>query len=792
MTPLQSIERELAQNAGALRALALDLVGRDHADDLVQETALRALRTPPPQPHALAAWLATILRRLASSHRRAAARRQRRERLAATPEAQPPASAAAARRDSLRAVTAAQFGLPEPYQSTLLLRYFEGLPPAAIAAQLDVPPATVKSRLQRGLVLLRTALDRRGRPGEWRAGLCAATGLVIHPVTAAGVSLGVLMTHVTKLTGAAAALLLGAALLWQLGGDPTMQPEPAPAAVGPLPDTAAARAGAPEAHADAAREALAHAAFGGVDLSHPFAFALRCRAVDRLGLPVAGIRVAIGPTGSARNRWPEVTDDRGEVLLQWNGRAPAHRVCVAIGDEPPRELELFAGGERTVTAVAPTQSASHERAVLRAVSVALVTRAHGADTEFRVTHGSWSDDVTPQRGLHPELLFADPLIATTGGSDTLPGTPVLADLPFRRIAVGSYTSLRLDTLVETAQDDDHDTGAVAGIVYGEDGEPAAGVPVCLGDDALQPLRRTESDENGAFRFERVPIGPRVVRAGGDRNGLGRTPVLVAAVGLNPAPVHLRREQRVHGTAVGVDGEPLSGWWVEFETHDGGWADRDQIAEDGSFDLANQPAQAGRVQLRRDLDRLPSARFDSVLPGGASLAFDLRGERAPRGAIALRLPTPAAGADEHEPRVTAWQRDSGRGVRLQADDTGRWSVDDLPAGFYRVEVACIAIGTVDLGEHWLDGRTTLDLGTAMLPLPGTLRVERRPDDTVLQLCHRRAGSDIRALCDMGAEDEIPLPAGEWLLFWRDADGSARVRAFTLRPGACATVDLGGAD
>jgi len=74
-----SVERELATHAQALRALARDLVGAADAEDLVQETALRALRSPPAAPHGLGAWLATILRRLAGNHRRGNRRRQRRE-----------------------------------------------------------------------------------------------------------------------------------------------------------------------------------------------------------------------------------------------------------------------------------------------------------------------------------------------------------------------------------------------------------------------------------------------------------------------------------------------------------------------------------------------------------------------------------------------------------------------------------------------------------------------------------------------------------------------------------------
>ena len=49
--------------------------------------------------------------------------------------------------------------LPEPQRAALVLRYQEDLTPEEIAATLDVPLATVKSHLQRGLKLLRAKAE---------------------------------------------------------------------------------------------------------------------------------------------------------------------------------------------------------------------------------------------------------------------------------------------------------------------------------------------------------------------------------------------------------------------------------------------------------------------------------------------------------------------------------------------------------------------------------------------------------------------------------------------------------
>jgi RNA polymerase sigma-70 factor (ECF subfamily) len=171
-----TVAAELVAHSGALRRLARDLVGRCDAEDLVQDTAVRALRSPPPAPHGLFSWLATVMRNLAANRRRGEHHRRQREAEVVGAGEAPPADAEPAHRDTVRAVADALWALPEPYQGTLVLRYFEELRPAKIAQRTRVPVATVKSRLQRGLELLRVALERRdGR--AWRAAIASAFGL---------------------------------------------------------------------------------------------------------------------------------------------------------------------------------------------------------------------------------------------------------------------------------------------------------------------------------------------------------------------------------------------------------------------------------------------------------------------------------------------------------------------------------------------------------------------------------------------------------------------------------------
>ena len=52
--------------------------------------------------------------------------------------------------------------LPEAQRMAVILRYQEELEPAEIAGVLEMPVATVKSHLHRGLALLREKMERRG------------------------------------------------------------------------------------------------------------------------------------------------------------------------------------------------------------------------------------------------------------------------------------------------------------------------------------------------------------------------------------------------------------------------------------------------------------------------------------------------------------------------------------------------------------------------------------------------------------------------------------------------------
>lgn len=223
----------LAEHASFVRTLARSLVADPHAaDDLVQDAWVAALERPPRHRANLGAWLGTIVERLAWRRARSTSRRTIREEAATRPEPLAAVDEMIARGEILRRVTDAVLALEEPYQSTVLLRFYEGLEAREIAERACVPLATVRSRLQRALALLRTRLDRDhgGDRKAWCQGLVAlfvagrgaavgtsgATGALVS-----GIGVGAMSTTAKTATGLAAAAILGL-FVWRAmkAGDP--------------------------------------------------------------------------------------------------------------------------------------------------------------------------------------------------------------------------------------------------------------------------------------------------------------------------------------------------------------------------------------------------------------------------------------------------------------------------------------------------------------------------------------------------------------------------------------------
>ncbi|HEV7710520.1 MAG TPA: sigma-70 family RNA polymerase sigma factor [Asanoa sp.] len=154
------------EHGDALFAHALRLVSgdRQRAEDLVQETLLRAWRHPEaldPQRGSVRAWLFTTARHLAID-----AWRRRTSRVGEVvtddlPEP-PPEIDEADRAVEAWTVAEALARLSPAHRDVLVECFYQGRSVAEAAARLGVPPGTVKSRTHYALRSLRLVLEEMG------------------------------------------------------------------------------------------------------------------------------------------------------------------------------------------------------------------------------------------------------------------------------------------------------------------------------------------------------------------------------------------------------------------------------------------------------------------------------------------------------------------------------------------------------------------------------------------------------------------------------------------------------
>lgn len=154
-----------AEHGDVLYAHALRLAGgdRQRAEDLVQETMLRAWRHPEaldPERGSVRAWLFTTARNLAID-----SWRRRVVRVAEVPTddvPEPPSDDETDRTVEGWLIAEALGRLSPAHRQVLVECFYHGHSIAEVAARLGVPPGTVKSRTHYALRSLRLVLEEMG------------------------------------------------------------------------------------------------------------------------------------------------------------------------------------------------------------------------------------------------------------------------------------------------------------------------------------------------------------------------------------------------------------------------------------------------------------------------------------------------------------------------------------------------------------------------------------------------------------------------------------------------------
>jgi RNA polymerase sigma factor (sigma-70 family) len=137
-------------------------------EDLLQETAMRLVSKIDTlrEESNVRAWLRAVAVNVARSAGRRSGRVQsvEPEELDALPGEDPAIVDPEARRMMALLAT-----LPDRYREPLVLRAVHGMKTRQIAESMDLPPATIDTRIARARRMLRERMDRQatGRPGEW-------------------------------------------------------------------------------------------------------------------------------------------------------------------------------------------------------------------------------------------------------------------------------------------------------------------------------------------------------------------------------------------------------------------------------------------------------------------------------------------------------------------------------------------------------------------------------------------------------------------------------------------------
>lgn len=197
--------KNILTHAGFVQSLARSLVqDEEKAADIAQETWLAALKNPPQKEQFIRPWLARVMRNISYNFFRTERRKSRKEEGFTPPEKACAASKIVEKEETRRRIMDAVLELDEPYQSAILLRFYEDLPVRKVAKQLNLSSETVRTRIKRGLEKIKIKLDSKykGSREEWLGAIVPILGA---PISSSG---GVVLSGGLAMTGKAKAVLL--------------------------------------------------------------------------------------------------------------------------------------------------------------------------------------------------------------------------------------------------------------------------------------------------------------------------------------------------------------------------------------------------------------------------------------------------------------------------------------------------------------------------------------------------------------------------------------------------------
>ena len=819
------LQRLLAEEP-FVRSLARNLVA--DPDDVVQQTWLQALQQGGRRIEQPRSWLRRIVYNVAANLRRGDLRRAARERVVAVHDLVPSSLELMEREERRRSLVAAVDELPSSLRTVLLLRYFEGLPPRRIAADLGLPVTTVWTQLSRGLELLRQRLDSEhgGDRRAWLAPLLsfgvpptavpapvgapapAARPTPLAPVLWTGV---IAMTTKTKIVAAAAVLLAlaGAFVVWP---DGAVSGALSPAEPGPGPTMTGRAAVSHEeqpntAAADPSRREPITAPVTAIAKTGELVVRVRYGDDQQ---PAPGILMIVRhPGGDFRvDTWRARTGDTGEAsfaalppgrLYVVSDRGTVGKLIqIQAGKSTELDFEMKVG--LTITGVVVDASGTPLGGAL--VEVAPLARAD-FDVQVLVTTGADGRFAVRCATTHC-------LVGARAAGHAASGLQFLFGKP------GNTADVRIEL--------GRDGGVVDGIVVRSDGTPVPHAVVVVGSgktvgiiagaNGAPPVPAlVRSDELGRFRAVGIPPGeqPVVARATGFGPWQGKCHVVAHATA--PLRITLIDGANLNGVVRDDTGSVVRGAEVRI----GNWGDfthyRTRTAADGTFAFTGLPPGGVEVVAKHDELGHKTARVHTT--AGTTTDCEIKLARGVE--LIGRVLDQAGSPVERVSLEVSGVRPGGGfwGSHARTDAEGRFAVTNCPDG------ATLTVRARGLGIRNLQ-RTDVDpkAGTLELRVQRTLPPSARiighvvgPDGKPVPNARVSVSSEERfqttGIHPTGEDGEFefgPLVPGSWRVHVRgtaypdfvtepyrlDAEVTWKVGAIQLIHGGTAVVKIDGED
>jgi RNA polymerase sigma factor (sigma-70 family) len=667
-------DTRLTGNAATTTGLAdtrwLDAVLRqfvrdeDLVEDLRQETLTVALRHP---QCANRPWLARVARNLALSLLRTQSRNRRHQRRIATERFADPAVDIVAEAEMRRGAVEALLELDEPYRSAILLRYMKGQSPPEIAKTLDVPVETVRTRLKRGLSLLRTRLDRR--PGG-RLGLVlplAAPGwLGLSTTSLWGV---VLMKTKTGIYGTVVLLL--AALLttsWLLTSAPDTRPasEPNPKPLVAEADGTtgvdAVRIAIQREQVPSAKPSAAPSAFGtGASLL------IRTRWETGGGL-AQGVGVRVQDTDKLEIPRMAVSNARGET--RFDGLRPG-KIRVRLARYVEREIAVVEGRESTMDLVIPAGRDVHGTVVDTAgqpVANAEILSIRGG------TRPQWTQILarSDARGRFSlRSMHQYNVIGARAAGYATSNFCIVVMIPRSENGTGQLC-------VELPGPE----AVLRGTVLDPAGDPLAGAWVKVGGDTRRlkasgrstpPFQHLRTDERGEFAACNLRPGGVPVRVYAEGVSPWTATVLCEVSVTNRVTVQLSHGGTLEGRVLDSSGRSIPDAEVEIQGLDYPAVTATQSDSDGRYRLEYVPAGSFMVDVRKPgLGKsTTSVEIRAGVPNNQDITLD------------HGLTISGLLVDERDQPLAGWMVSVGRNKSYRTGKNGRFQIPNCTDQDYRV-------------------------------------------------------------------------------------------------------------